>query len=87
VVTPHEGGQKVERKNLETIMKTKNMSWICWWRQCMASATKAAKKLMIMNSENPISVEEGLSGMNLRCIENLYGENGIELRIQEMHCL
>jgi histone deacetylase complex regulatory component SIN3 len=45
----------------------------------IASATKAAEKLMIMNSENPIPVEEGLSGMNLRCIENLYGENGIEL--------
>jgi paired amphipathic helix protein Sin3a len=45
----------------------------------IASATKAAEKLMIMNSENPIPVEEGLSSMNLRCIENLYGENGIEL--------
>jgi paired amphipathic helix protein Sin3a len=45
----------------------------------IASTTKAAEKLMIMNSENPIPVEEGLSSMNLRCIENLYGENGIEL--------
>ena len=45
----------------------------------VASTTKAAEKLMIMNSENPIPVEEGLSGMNLRCIENLYGENGIEI--------
>jgi histone deacetylase complex regulatory component SIN3 len=50
----------------------------------VTSATEAAEKLMNeinggYNSENPIRIEEHLSAMNLRFIQELYGEEGINL--------
>lgn len=43
----------------------------------VTSATEAAEKLL--NSENPVPIGECLSAMNLRCIEKLYGDRGIEI--------
>ena len=50
----------------------------------VTSATEAAEKLMNeinggYNSENPIRIEEHLSAMNLRFIQKLYGEEGINI--------